>query len=410
MSNHDVKIFRKLVWNKSLGPARLLDFLTDRFPYFTATEWREKLIVQIQTLDTHAENSGNLPPELFLKVNNEWVSSLDYLLENGDVIETACSREKEPDVNENFHVIYHDAEVLAVVKPANIPVSEGGRYLYNTLVQCVTRKYPLPPGQKIYTVHRIDKETSGIVIFALNAEAARSLSSEGCLFNKTYQALVIGSSAILSKASDENLSIHVTYPIAKAVDVYGKSYFSKTPTLEKIRMVATSPVPNNAPTERILLVPNEDNTTVSSKLMQSIKILPDFTPKAKSALTKVTVLHQNRAKRLSYVQCLLGTGRTHQIRVHMDALGCPVLGDKLYGQTNEQYLALTRGEAQPLFTMYDPASANPHEMVPTHLLHACALSFHHPRTNETINLRSDALELWKDHPSEAVRDFIAECM
>ena len=59
------------------------------------------------------------------------------------------------------------------------------------------------------------------------------------------------------------------------------------------------------------------------------------------------------------------SGRTHQIRVHGQALGHPVLGDKLYGQTDEAFLALSRGEREPVFA--------PYGRVPRHLLHAAQI-------------------------------------
>ena len=409
MSNVDHRIFRKFIWNKSAGPPELLRFLADRFPYHNQAEWLDKLQRQILALESHEISSIANHEDLVIKVNNRWVNNVEWALDTNDVIESACNKGKEPEVCENFRVVYHDDHILGVVKPANIPVSEGGRYLHNTLVQSINRNYTLRPGQKIHTVHRIDKETSGIVIFALHADAARILSGEGRLFDKKYQAIITNPHSKSVKLLERRGQLHLTFPIAKAIDIYGGDYFVDTPTLQKIRMVATS---NQNHTEKCTCVSPDttsDEQNMHAECFCEFNQIPPYVPKAKPSSTKVCLIHSDPARNLSFVKCTLGTGRTHQIRVHMNAIGCPVLGDKLYGQSNVKYLSLTKGEENPVYSLFNPSDPEaPEDQIPTHLLHACSISFKHPTTDEVITLSADALDEWNTHPAAVIRNFVGQ--
>eukprot|EP00997_Jenningsia_sp_PLL12_P004073 NODE_1799_length_1064_cov_80.268966_g1467_i0.p2 GENE.NODE_1799_length_1064_cov_80.268966_g1467_i0~~NODE_1799_length_1064_cov_80.268966_g1467_i0.p2 ORF type:complete len:179 (-),score=37.61 NODE_1799_length_1064_cov_80.268966_g1467_i0:37-573(-) len=96
------------------------------------------------------------------------------------------------------------------------------------------------------------------------------------------------------------------------------------------------------------------------------------------ARTEFRPLHAGEG--LTLCRVVLHSGRTHQIRVHAMHLGHPVLGDKLYGKTDAEFLSLTRGSIPPSFP--------PFGLIPRHLLHAAQLVFTHPITHERLALEA----------------------
>ncbi|NOY77071.1 MAG: RluA family pseudouridine synthase, partial [Calditrichaeota bacterium] len=93
---------------------------------------------------------------------------------------------------------------------------------------------------------------------------------------------------------------------------------------------------------------------------------------------------QERLYLLSLVKLKLGTGRTHQIRVHMAHIGHPVFGDAVYGGRNRRLGALTTAERK--------VAARYLELLPRQALHARTLGFEHPYTNEWLRFESDLPE------------------
>ena len=106
------------------------------------------------------------------------------------------------------------------------------------------------------------------------------------------------------------------------------------------------------------------------------RVVDDEEPGAKRAVTRFEVIE--RLERFTLLRCVPLTGRTNQIRVHLAHAGYPIAGDKLYGRTDEEFLAYVHavkaGE-------YDP---RPWLEAPRHLLHAARLSFDHPVTRERL--------------------------
>lgn len=179
-------------------------------------------------------------------------------------------------------IIYEDKNFIVVNKPAGLPVHAGGSVKFGTLVEWLVGKYPEikkigdDPEVRPGIVHRLDKETSGVMVVARNPESFAALKN---LFKtrqaeKKYIALVRG--RITKKSGKIELPIGVL-----------KSHGVKR--------------------------------TVFAKAGKAMK----------TAITEFRVLERFRDTTL--VEARPKTGRMHQIRVHFAAIGHPVLGDRLYG-------------------------------------------------------------------------------
>ena len=183
-------------------------------------------------------------------------------------------------------ILYEDQDILAINKPAGIVTHPSGSHYSDSLSNQVA-SYFRSKGEptKVRSIGRLDKETSGILLFAKNQTAAARLQhqrKEG-ISEKTYLATVSGSMPV-----DENGAFHrISVPLA--------------------------PDPDN----RLKMVVSTDGTLPGSKHAETLySVLKSTGPDA--------------AAPASLVMLRLKTGRTHQIRVHMASLGHPLLGDSLY--------------------------------------------------------------------------------
>lgn len=274
----------------------------------------------------------------FIHANGQPVKS-NYRVKPGDVVTLLLDRPRyentiEPE-NIPLDIVYEDDDLLVVNKPAGLVVHPGCGNYTGTLVNAIAwhmRNNPEydPNDPAVGLVHRIDKDTSGLLVVAKTPEAKTKLGVQ--FFNKTtrrrYNALVWG-----NLADDEG---RIEGNIARN------------------------------PRDR----------------MQMAVFAPD------SEIGKHAVTHYRVLQRFGYVtlvECILETGRTHQIRVHMKHIGHPLFNDERYG--GDQILRGTQSST------YNSFIRNCFDICPRQALHARTLGFKHPRTGKemdfTTNLPAD---------------------
>ena len=243
----------------------------------------------------------------------------------------------------DIDIIYEDNDILVVNKPPNQVVHPGhGNYSGTLLNGLIYHNENLPenPDGRPGLVHRIDKDTSGLLVVAKSDIALTKLSEQ--FFHKTidrkYLAIVWGTPS----------------PEQGTID----KYLSRD---KKNRMIMSVPV-------------DED-------------------------IGKRAITHYKVVEKLGYVsliECELETGRTHQIRAHMKHIGNPIFNDQRYG--GDKILKGT------IFNKYKQFVENCFKLLPRQALHAKTLSFNHPRTNERLAFETElpndfksCFEKWKNY-------------
>ncbi|MCG6536941.1 MAG: pseudouridine synthase, partial [Syntrophales bacterium LBB04] len=121
---------------------RLDRYCTGRFTYLTLDQWRKEIL------------NGKL------SIDGVVVLNIATTLQGGEVLAWDGSGIVEPVVDESITILYEDEWFVAVNKPGNLPVHPSGRYFNNTLIAILENRC----GRKVYPVHRLDRETSGIIL------------------------------------------------------------------------------------------------------------------------------------------------------------------------------------------------------------------------------------------------------
>jgi len=226
----------------------------------------------------------------------------------------------EPQVDRNFRILLQTAAYAIVDKPAHLPMHADGPFVQHTLVHLL-RTGPLPEAS---LVHRLDRETSGVCVVALTKPARQALEAQfaGGTVTKHYLAIVCG-----EVAGD--------FDAAEAI--------------------------GTATASCIALRRSAAPTAVA----------------AKPARTTFKVLARGQGR--SLLLCRPYTGRTHQIRVHLEHHGHPLCGDKLYGCSDDEYLRFV----QRVKAGGDARHANP-GTPSRHLLHALRIEFCDPLTGQRV--------------------------
>ena len=315
---------------------------------FEASKGQEPLRVD-KFLMNFIENATRNKIQAAAKEGNIWVNQnpvkSNYKVKAGDKVQVMFEHPPYENllVPEDIplDIVYEDEVLLVVNKPAGMVVHPGHGNYSGTLVNALLHHFkdlPLNSDSRPGLVHRIDKDTSGLLVVAKTAEAMTHLSRQ--FFDKTstreYIALAWG---VFSEASG-TIEGHI-----------GRS--------------------------------------LKNRLQMDVFEDESF---GKPAITYYKVLEDLRY--VSLIQCQLETGRTHQIRAHMKHVGHPLFNDERYGGDK-----ILKGTT---FTKYKQFVDNCFKLLPRQALHAKTLGFEHPITKKVLTFNTDlpedftaCLEKWR---------------
>lgn len=279
-----------------------------------------------------------------VRVNGRTADPTDRL-GKGDWVTYTTEGWEEPPVNTDVKVLHEDAEMLVLSKPAPLPVHGIGRYFQNTLMAHLRRER----GREavLHLAHRLDRETSGVLLLLKDRRLLGPFQRLWALggVRKEYRALAFGAFAHSRRLIEAPLGVRPG----------------------RIRI-------------KLGVDPVRGRPSVTEFERLGVRTLPGG--KGKVSLLAVRPL----------------TGRTHQIRAHLEALGHPLVGDKLYSGTEETFLHFR----EKGFTPWLAARVG----LPRTALHAFRLSFRHPFTGEERTFEDppprDFAEFWNSCREEEV--------
>lgn len=302
----------RIVADRGQEPLRIDRFLVDRLQHSSRNRIQK------------AADAG------MIHVGGRAVKS-NYKVRPLDVVTLMMDRPRYDDTIEPedipLDIVYEDDSLMVVNKPAGMVVHPGCGNFHGTLVNAVAwhlkdlKDYD-PNDPEVGLVHRIDKDTSGLLVVAKTPDAKTSLGAQ--FFNKTtrrsYEALVWGNISEDSGTIEGNIG--------------------------------------RDPRDRLRM-----------------EVFPAGSETGKSAVTHYSVVE--RYGYVTLVECRLETGRTHQIRAHMRHIGHPLFADERYGGTE-----ILRGERT---ASYKAFINNCMKVCPRQALHARTLGFKHPATGEQMD-------------------------
>lgn len=306
---------------------RLDHFLSRKFTYHSRTVWQKEISAGRILLSGKKVKPG-------------------IILREGDQVVYQIENKTEPPVRTDYKILFEDEWLVAVDKPGDLPVHPAGIYRKGNLLTLLQESGRF---QELYTIHRLDRETSGVILFAKNQKTASKLSglfSSGNI-QKFYITKVWGS-----------------FPAS--VSGYGILKFDDKSKIRKKRKFL--------PLEKKKFI-SKQNLLLETETSLEEEVSLTYFRRIKSDRIE-TSNHYNIS---SYVLCKPITGRMHQIRATLYGLGYPLFGDKLYGKDEEVFLEFIEGKKPDLVKRLG---------MERQALHAYAVCFLHPDTNQKMKIRS----------------------
>jgi RluA family pseudouridine synthase len=294
----------------------IVEFLAHRFKYHTAEGWTRRI------------------RDRWVTVNAAEVGS-DHRVHKDDAIQYTIWH-TEPAVDDSYEILYQDEWLVGVGKSGNIPVHACGVYITHTLIARVKEDF----GCKLNLAHRLDRETSGVVVLCKDRESNRRMAGMFARgeVHKGYVAVVYG------LVPGDGFEIDA--PIGKMDQ---RDRFPAEYAHGKTNNVATY-----LPKREV----DVENGKPAKTGFEVVRRGPDFT----------------------VLNAIPETGRTNQIRVHLAHAGYPIVGDKIYalqGDLRDEILreGLTDRVKDAL-------------VLDRHALHCASLRFTHPMTGAAISINA----------------------
>ena len=273
----------------------------------------------------------NLILDKKLKLNNKIIINPSKKISNGDIINLTIPEPKKTSLKPykyKLNIVYEDDDLIILNKQAGIAIHPGAGNYDNTIVNALInykKKSLSSIGDKLRPgiVHRIDKNTSGLVVIAKNNQTHEQLSIQFSKHSiiRTYQLLIWG----------------------------------------KVR-------PSKGKVETFI--------TRSSKNRQLMEVSSSKGKKAITNYKTIEVFENKNTPTLSLLECKLETGRTHQIRVHMNYLGNSIVGDDKYKKRFKK------------IKNTDPVLEKKLTNLNRQFLHAKTIGFIHPKKNKKMIFNS----------------------
>lgn len=300
-------IERRFTVSPEFAGMRLDHYIKTQIPRLSRTKIQA---VITQTLERDAASTAHIAPRGALRANSKVTVGEAFTLRRAARAEPPCPR--------NIAVVYADDDVLVIDKPAGLPVHSTAKFYYNTLTRIMFET--MGPGLQL--CHRLDRETSGVVVVAKHKAAASSVKQAFAkkTVHKTYVALVLG---------------HPPWPLV------GEGEFAVDAPLHVAQR-------------------GDATQLVGVRMMTEGPGLP----------SKTMFAVMGRSAHYSLVRCRPITGRQHQIRAHLAYAGFPIVGDKIYAHGDQAFIDFCdqgwTPERAAEFVLW------------RHALHAAEVDFPHP--------------------------------
>ena len=271
-----------------------------------------------------------------VKVGNAIQTRHDFMLKAGDIVTVSSGRGNSQLTHPKLRIVYEDDDLIVVNKQPGLLTVAATPGSSETTAYSILRAYVKKQNARagIYVVHRLDRETSGLLVFARSEELQHYMRQywRELVTERTYIALTEG---VLSPREGK-ITTWLTEDKRNAV-------------------VYSSPVDDGG-----------DIAITNYKVLKTTTTPPHPSPQGRESGSRQFSSLEGRSGGVTYslVELHLETGRTNQIRVHLASKGCPVVGDRKYGHGNE---------SSPIDRL---------------CLHAKVLAFIHPVTEKTIRFES----------------------
>ena len=219
--------------------------------------------------------------------------NLNYIVKNGDWISHKIHRHEPAVLNRKIQIVFENDDIMVVNKPSGVAIHPCGKYRYNTLIYILYNQYE----KQLFSAHRLDRVTSGLLILCKNKQMAQNIAQKirDRDMKKTYLARVHGK--FPTKINHKNQNQDQDQQEQKIND-----------NDDKIEIISV-------------------NQPIKCKNHQ--KGIHEINKDGKEAMTEFKFISYNGET--SLVECYPKTGRTHQIRLHLQYLGHPIINDVVYG-------------------------------------------------------------------------------